>query len=91
MLSKMIKENDVSVEYIASVLNATHQNRLFGAKTLYSAVYDLQNLRIYLYYNRQFDAPYVLDVKEEVAKTEFGSKVYLKELISDRNLNAGKN
>jgi hypothetical protein len=91
MHSKIVKENDLTVESVAAVLAATHQNRWFGAKTLYSAVYDLQKLRIYLYYNRQFDEPYMLDVKEELAKNEFGRKVSLKELISDRNLNAGKN
>ena len=90
MLSEMIKENEMSVESMASVLNATHQNQWFGAKTLYSAIYDLQKLRIYLYYDRQFDEPYMLDVKEELAKNEFGTKVSLKELISDKNLNAGK-
>jgi penicillin V acylase-like amidase (Ntn superfamily) len=90
MLSKIVKENVLTVESMASVLKATHQNQLF-AKTLYSAVYDLKNLRIYLFYNRQFDAPYVLDVKEELAKTEGYRVVSLKDLISNKNLNTDKN
>lgn len=90
MLSKIVTENDLTVESVASVLDATHQNQLLGAKTLYSAVYDLQKLRIYLYYNRQFDEPYVLDVKEELAKTVSFRKIALKDLISNRNLGSGK-
>ena len=60
-------------------------------KTLYSAVYDLKKLGIYLYYDRLFDAPYMLDVKEELAKTTFRRKVSLTDLISNRDLNKEKN
>jgi hypothetical protein len=90
MLSKMGAQNDLTVEFMASILKATH--RSYGrVKTLYSTVYDLQNLGIYLYYDRLFDAPYVLDVKEELAKTTFRRKVSLMDLISNRNLNKEKN
>lgn len=89
MLSKIGTRNDLTVEFMASVLNATHQDWVY--KTLYSAVYDLQKLRIYLYYNRQFDAPYVLDVKKELVKTTVYRKVPLKDLISNRDMNKEKN
>jgi hypothetical protein len=90
MLSKIGIQNDLTVEFMTSVLRATHQ--LYGrVKTLYSAVYDLQNLGIYLYYDRLFDAPYFLDVKEELAKTTFRRKVSLTDLISNMDLNKEKN
>ena len=78
------------VESIATVLKATRQ-RYGRLKTLYSAVYDLQKLRINLYYDCQFDSPYLLDVKKELAKTTFRRKVFLKDLISNRDLNKEKN
>jgi hypothetical protein len=90
MLSKKSTQNYLTVEFMASVLKATHR-RWGRLKTLYSAVYDLQKLRIYLYYDRQFDAPYVLDVKEELAKTTGTRKVTLTDLISNRDMNKDKN
>ena len=84
MLSKIRDQRELTVEFLASVLNATHQNQLFWVKTLYSAIYDLKKLRIYLYYDRQFDKPYELDVKNELAKTKDYRKVSLKKLVSLR-------
>ena len=89
MLSKIDSHNNLTVELMASVLNATHQNS--DSKTLYSVVYDLQNLGIYLYYDRRFESPYILNVKEELTKTTFRRKVSLTDLISNRNLNKEKN
>jgi hypothetical protein len=90
MLSKIGAQNDLTIEFMASVLKATHR-RYGRLKTLYSAVYDLQNVRINLYYDRQFDSPYILDVKKELAKTTFRRKVSLTDLISNRDLNKEKN
>jgi hypothetical protein len=90
MLSNMGAQNDLTVEFMASVLKAT-QRRYGRLKTLYSAVYDLQKLRIYLYYDRQFDVPHVLDVKEELAKTTGTRKVTLTDLVSNRDMNKEKN
>lgn len=81
MLSKILNEKDVTIPRIASVLNATHQNRWF-LKTRYSVVYDIRNLRINLYYNRQFKAPVVLDVNQELARNTEFRKIALKALIS---------
>lgn len=90
MLLKGGNNNNLTVEYITSVLNATHRDWFFDTrfsiKTIYSAVYDLNNLQIYLYFNRQFDKPFVLDVKKELAKTELYKKVSLKELVSNMNI-----
>ena len=89
MLSTIGAKNDLTVESMASVLSATHQN--MRVQTIYSAVYDLQKLHIYLYYDRQFDSPYMLDVKKELAKTTFRRKVSLTDLIPNRNMNKEKN
>jgi hypothetical protein len=89
MLSKIGAQNDLTIDFMVSVLNATHQNS--ATQTLYSVVYDLQNLRINLYYDRQFDSPYMLDVKKELAKTTFRRKVSLKNLISNRDLKKEQN
>ena len=56
MLSKIGSGNDLTIEYLTSILNATRQNNWI-AETIYSTIYDLQNLRVYLYYERQFDSP----------------------------------
>jgi len=91
MLKKLGGEHKLSVDYLASVLNATHRdwffNTRFSLKTIYSAIYDLTDLQIYLYYNRQFDKPYVLDIKNELANTDSYRKVSLQELVSKRNTN----
>ena len=84
MLTKISAQNDLTVEFVASVLKATHR-RYGRVKTLYSAVYDLQNLRIILYYDSQFDSPYMLDVTKELAKTTFRRKASLTDLISNRD------
>ncbi len=86
MLSKIGSENDLTVKYLASVLKATHQDTK-DVKTLYSNIYDLQNLRIFLFFDRQFDSPYVLDIANEMTNTQFIRIIDLKELISNKDLN----
>lgn len=86
MLSKLIDQDDLNVENMASVLNATHRDSLFDTrfsiKTLFSTVFDLKNMQISLYYKRQFDKPIVLDVQQELDKIDAYKKVSLEELVS---------
>ena len=86
MLSNSLDSEDLTVEYMASVLNATHRDSFFDTrfsiKTLFSTVFDLNNMQISLYYKRQFDNPFVLDVKKELDKTDTYRKVSLEELVS---------
>jgi hypothetical protein len=86
MLSKVIDQDDLTVEYMASVLNATHRDSFFDTrfsiKTLFSTVFDLKNMQISLYYKRQFNKPFVLDVKKELDKIDTYKKVSLEELVS---------
>lgn len=85
MLSKIRSENDLTVENLASILKATSQNNWIS-ETIYSTIYDLQNLRMYLYYERQFDSPYVVNVTDELSKTNGYRKVSLKELIHNKDV-----
>ena len=81
MLSNIKTEKELTPEFMASVLEETHQTEKY--KTIFSAVYDLKELRIYLYYNRQFKKPYILDVEkelDEMAPHRFFSVISLKEL-----------
>jgi hypothetical protein len=80
MLSKIRAENDLTIEYLTSILDATSQNNWI-AETIHSTIYDLQNLRIYLYTERQFGSPYVLDVAGELDKTTEYRKISFKELL----------
>jgi len=84
MLSKISTKSDLTVDFMASVLNATHQDQRF--QTIFSTVCDLQKLRIHLYYNRKFDVSYVLDIKKELAKTTVYRIVSLKDLISNKDM-----
>jgi len=91
MLSKIVDKDDLTAESMASVLRATSRNWFFNTrfsvKTLFSTVYDLKKLQIFLYYKRQFDKPYVLNLKNELAKTDSYRKVSLEELVSKRSKN----
>jgi len=86
MLSRIGPENELTVEFLASVLDATHQDSEFN--TLYSAIHDLVNLQIYLYYDSQFDSPYVLDVKKELAKTAAYRRVAISDVIAETEVAA---
>lgn len=84
MLRTIGSENAMTAELIASVLNATRQDSV--VRTLYSAVYDLRRGRIHLYHGSQFDAPYVLDVGKELAKTAFYHIAPLRDLFPESKI-----
>lgn len=78
ILSKKMRTSRSKKQLMASVLEATHQNQF----TIYSFIYDLRNLKIYLYCQRRFESPYLLDVKQELEKTTGVRKINLQDLIS---------
>ena len=57
-----------------------------NGRSLNSVVCDLPKLRIYLYFDRQFDTPYNIDIKTELAKT---TEVYRKIALEDMVFNRG--
>lgn len=91
MLSKVGDQDALTLELMTSVLSATHRNWFFNTrfsvKTLFSTVFDLKNRQIVLYYKRQFDKPFVLDIKKELDQTDSYRKVTLDELVLKRNKN----
>jgi hypothetical protein len=91
MLQSIEKDNNLTVTHLANVLEATDRDWLFNTrfslKTLFSVVWDLRNLKIHLYYKRQFDNPLLLDVKEELAKTTTIRKESLDSMFSNTNSN----
>lgn len=63
MLEKIEKEEDLSIDLLASVLDAVHEEgKTFN--TLYSNIFDLKKGIIYLYYWHQFDNVVAIDVSE---------------------------
>lgn len=72
ILSTMATGTELSLALMTSALKATHANRRY--KTLYSAVYDLKKQRIYLFYQRRFDAPVVLDVDKALYRVQYPKK-----------------
>ncbi len=79
LLGKLDTGETLNAAFMASVLHGTRQDG--QAKTLYSAVYDLVDRRIFLYGNRHFDQPHVLDVKKELQTSSRYRRVALEELV----------
>jgi hypothetical protein len=65
MLDKLVKEGDLTVASLASVLNAVHQEGL-SAPTLYSNIFDLKNGIAYFYDRHRYDRVAKLDVAETI-------------------------
>ncbi len=69
----------LNVEFMASVLDATHQEG--DISTIYSTVYDLRERTLYLYYEHRFDEPVVLDVAAELERGD--RQVHINELLQE--------
>jgi hypothetical protein len=80
MLTEIGVKNNLSIEAMAVVLAATHIEGYLN--TLYSTLYDLKTGDIYLYYERDFESPYILNVKTELARSPSYRQVELKDLVA---------
>ncbi len=67
MLKKIQSEEDLTVKYFQSILDAVHVEGPLG-NTEYSNVFDLRNGVIYLNHWHQFDETAAIDVAEEIAR-----------------------
>jgi choloylglycine hydrolase len=70
---EMLKNNhEISVEYFASILKLTSKYKRTGkgkeSGTIYSNVYDLAEGDVYIYYKRDFEHPYKLNLNAELKK-----------------------
>jgi hypothetical protein len=77
MLSELETGEALTVEFMASVLDATHQEG--DISTIYSTVYDLRECTLYLYYEHRFDEPVILDVAAELERGD--RQVHINELL----------
>jgi hypothetical protein len=83
MLGVINSENDLTVDYFKSILDAVHQKGIVS-RTLYSNIFDLKNGLIYLYHQHQFDEVVVLKVDEELAKGKFNIRI--RDLFSQKTV-----
>ena len=67
MLSRIESEGELTVERMASIMEAVHVEGPRGW-TLYSVVADLRQRLVYVYFMFQYDAPIVLSVDEQIAR-----------------------
>lgn len=83
-LKKLTSGTELSENYMASILKATHQtpNLINPQKTIYSTVVNLNSLDIHLYYDSNFNKSYLLNVRSELSKTSGKRIVPLTEVIA---------
>jgi len=77
MLMELASGEPLNVEFMASVLDATHQEG--DVSTIYSTIYDLRERTLYLYYEHRFDEPVILDVATELERGD--RQVHINELL----------
>ena len=63
--SMLMAEHDLSVEFMASILDATHTDG--QVSTIFSAIFNPTEGNINLYYNHRFNEPLMLDMHEQVS------------------------
>lgn len=66
---KYLENNkDISVAFCSSVMDTMHQERAWGAGTMYTTIYDLEGGVIYLKFFRDYTHVVKFDLNEELAK-----------------------
>jgi len=84
MLDELVKESDLTVEALASVLDAVHQEGLRDS-TLYSNIFDLKNGIAYFYDRHRYDRVAKLDVAETIKNKQPPRRI--KDLFLQEKLN----
>lgn len=86
-LKTVTAEADLSSKFMASVLDATHQEASFisPVKTIYSVVVNPKTLDIRLYYGGNFNRSYLLNVRSELAGVSGKQILPLAQVISSIN------
>jgi hypothetical protein len=74
MLEKIRNEDDLTVDYLRSLLDAVHQEGPSG-NTVYSNIFDLKNGIIYLYHRHQFYEVAKLEVENELLKAPSPTRI----------------
>jgi hypothetical protein len=66
---KYLENNkDTSVAFCSSVMDTMHQERVWGAGTMYTTIYDLKEGAIYLYFFRDYKQVIKFNLNEELVK-----------------------
>ncbi|RYY77234.1 MAG: hypothetical protein EOO52_07080 [Gammaproteobacteria bacterium] len=85
-LKTVLNNGELTYEFMASVLDATHQEQgwINPIKTIYSVVLDLNTLDIHLYYDGKFDRSYLLNVKSELSKVSGKKIIPMTEVLASK-------
>jgi hypothetical protein len=67
----MEDQRDTSVSYCASLMDTMHQERDWGAGTLYTTVYDLNAGKIYLYFFHDYTRVIEFNLNKELEKEDY--------------------
>ena len=59
---------DTSISFCTSVMDTMHQERVWGAGTMYTTVYDLTEGTIYLYFFRDYTHVIKFNLDKELSK-----------------------
>jgi hypothetical protein len=85
MLGQIINEEDLTVDACRDLLDAVHQDGTYATK--YSNIFDSVNLKVYLYYDRNFNQKLTLNLNAELAAVRPGgtgileaNQLYYKEI-----------
>ena len=84
MLDELVKESDLTVGSLASVLNAVHQEGLRDS-TLYSNIFDLKSGIAYFYDRHRYDRVAKIDVAETIKNKQPPKRI--KDLFLQEKLN----
>lgn len=65
------RQKDTSISFCSSVMDTMHQERNWGAGTMYTTIYDLNEGTIYLYFFRDYTHVVKLNLNQELKKMDY--------------------
>lgn len=65
------RQKDTSISFCSSVMDTMHQERNWGAGTMYTTIYDLNEGAIYLYFFRDYTHVVKLNLNQELKKMDY--------------------
>ncbi len=73
---KYLENNkDTSISFCSSVMDTMHQEKVWGAGTMYTTVYDLKGGIIYLYFFRDYTHVIKFNLNRELAKSNYSLNI----------------
>jgi len=64
-------QKDTSISFCSSVMDTMHQERKWGAGTMYTTIYDLKEGTIFLYFFRDYTHVVKFNLNQELNKTDY--------------------